>query len=200
MTRILYVSPHLDDVAFSCAGRVQKDVSLGHEVTVISVCTADQEQRICEDAAAMTSLGCLWTHLGLPDGADRPGATLFGPPGRFVDAIAQALGPHIGTADRVIGPLGVGGHVDHIGTFKALQLLGGASGWYVDLPYGQVPGAVEARVRSTGLQMTELAPFLADPSVRARAVACYASQSFFWPVVAETERFFAARPQPPIGH
>ena len=200
MTRLLYVSPHLDDVVFSCAGRLHRDVSAGDQVTVVTVCTADQAERSREDVTALTSLGCLWIHLGLPDGADRPETTLFGSPGRFVEAAAQALGPVVRAADRVIGPLGVGGHVDHMATFEALERLGGVSCWYVDLPYAQVPGAVEARVRSTGTLMIELPSCVSDPLIRARTMAYYASQSFFWPAVAQEERFFARQPHDAIGH
>ncbi|MCL6509486.1 MAG: PIG-L family deacetylase [Anaerolineae bacterium] len=101
---ILFVSPHLDDVALSCGGLVYRLTSEGRPVTIASVCTADRpadrplseaaqrehrqwqlgdrpyERRRAEDEQACQVLGATAVHLGLLDAVyrcDERGAPLY---------------------------------------------------------------------------------------------------------------------------
>jgi len=92
-----FISPHLDDIALSCAGMVQRLVREGQSVSIVTVCTADRpletlaplsaaaqhvhwewqlgEQpyahRRAEDARACAALGATCIHLGLLDAVYR---------------------------------------------------------------------------------------------------------------------------------
>jgi len=86
-TRVLAVSPHLDDAAFSCGATLARLAREGHEVTVVTVFTASVEAptgfalacqtdkglaadvdylalRRAEDDAALAALGARGVHLG----------------------------------------------------------------------------------------------------------------------------------------
>ncbi len=95
---ILFISPHLDDVALSCGGLVSRLVSQGRSVIIATVCTADTPAvtsqplssaakhvhwewqlgddnpyalRRTEDLAACKAMGATPLHLGLPDAVYR---------------------------------------------------------------------------------------------------------------------------------
>ena len=94
-----FVSPHLDDIALSCAGTVHRLVSEGQSVSIVTVCTADRPpdiaaplsaaakhvhwewqlgerpyaHRRAEDVSACASLGATCIHLGLLDAVYRHG-------------------------------------------------------------------------------------------------------------------------------
>ncbi|BCX02146.1 MAG: GlcNAc-PI de-N-acetylase [Candidatus Roseilinea sp.] len=101
---ILFVSPHLDDVALSCGGLVYRLASAGQPITIATVCTADHpanqplseaarhehrqwqlgdqpyQGRRAEDARACRVLGATAAHLGLLDAiyrCDEHGAPLY---------------------------------------------------------------------------------------------------------------------------
>lgn len=104
---ILFVSPHLDDIALSCGGLVRRLAAHGQRVVIATVCTADRpagqplfaaaqhvhgewqlgdEQpyaiRRQEDAAGCAVLGAQPIHLGLLDAIyrqDEAGAPLYHP-------------------------------------------------------------------------------------------------------------------------
>ena len=85
----IYLSPHLDDVVFSCGGRIHREVGGGLSVLVATVATAPASARLSryarrfhrrgglgddavarrreEDEAAVRMLGAAALHLGLPD-------------------------------------------------------------------------------------------------------------------------------------
>jgi LmbE family N-acetylglucosaminyl deacetylase len=91
----IFISPHLDDIALSCGGLVQRLVRSGEPVTVVSVCTADAPaeqplsaaarhvhwewqlgeqpyaKRRAEDEAACRLLGAHAIHLNLLDAVYR---------------------------------------------------------------------------------------------------------------------------------
>ncbi len=93
---ILFISPHLDDVALSCGGLVHRLTSQGQPLTIASVFTADTPvgqplssaakhvhwewqlgdsnpyaHRRAEDITACSVLGATPLHLGLPDAVYR---------------------------------------------------------------------------------------------------------------------------------
>ncbi len=100
---VVFVSPHLDDVALSCGGLVYRLTKGGQPVTIATVCTADHPDdqplsptaqllhqrwglgkyahRRAEDEQACRLLGARCVHLGLLDAiyrCDDGGAPLYG--------------------------------------------------------------------------------------------------------------------------
>lgn len=90
MTRHIYLSPHLDDAALSCGGRIARQTADGEEVLVVTVFAGDPDlerlspfarilhqiwgdppapiaERREEDRAAMRRLGASFVHLGFLD-------------------------------------------------------------------------------------------------------------------------------------
>ncbi len=150
---VLYVSPHLDDAVFSCAGGLLKKVAAGEHVVVCTVFSAGtgSELRRAEDAAAMELLGAEAVHLGFEDAPDREGfapsfptlvldaqvqAELVREVAEAISAVVERLRPR-----EVWFPLGVGGHVDHLTVFEAGCLLRTAAPvyFYEERPYAFVP-------------------------------------------------------------
>jgi LmbE family N-acetylglucosaminyl deacetylase len=142
VTRVVAVSPHLDDAVFSAGGTLALLSAAGHEVVVVTVftgsvpaptgfalaCQTDKglapdvdymALRRDEDAAALARLGVRGEHLGLLEaphrGYDSPAALFAGRlAGDDVDgAVTEALAPWIASADLVLAPQSVGDHVDH---------------------------------------------------------------------------------------
>lgn len=92
---VVFVSPHLDDIALSCGGFVHRLASRGQRVVILTVCTADAPEswplsaaaqhvhwewqlgagpyacRRAEDERACASLGAQAIHLGLLDAVYR---------------------------------------------------------------------------------------------------------------------------------
>jgi len=75
---VVYVSPHLDDVAFSCTGHIQEQRRRGLRVLVVTVFTgrgegparnefADYRPRLEEDELAMKILGVYWFYGGFEE-------------------------------------------------------------------------------------------------------------------------------------
>jgi len=157
--------------------------------------------RRAEDEAAARALGAPLTTLPLVDGAfrhtgypDWP-AMLVAPAPQDAELPAQIAlalrGTGLVTAETVlVGPLGVGRHVDHRLVLAALRQLAGevAAVWlYEDFPYaigypytahGDLPDAVRLALADAGL--TDATPttvnIAAHIETRIRAVACYRSQ------------------------
>jgi LmbE family N-acetylglucosaminyl deacetylase len=91
MSHAIFISPHLDDAALSCGGGIARLAGSGTQVTIVTVCTADQppgaplsrvarrvhaswcagerpfEARRAEDLQAARILGAKADHLGLLD-------------------------------------------------------------------------------------------------------------------------------------
>ncbi len=162
------MSPHLDDAAWSAGAVLAGMVAGGWQVEVLSVFTASVPDpspfsvacrvdkglpadcdylslRRTEDRGAAAHLGAIAWHAGLREAPDRgypDPASLFGPlrPGDdgLVDEIVDAVGDRTASADLVIGPVGLGGHVDHRLVVEALDRLGepgGAQLRWLDEPY-----------------------------------------------------------------
>jgi LmbE family N-acetylglucosaminyl deacetylase len=100
-----------------------------------------------EDRAAATALGAVVQHFSNLDCIYRTDPagnfiypeSVFDPP-RPADAslpvrIAAELAPNLVPGDRIICPLAVGNHVDHVLTFKAVGLLRRPLIYYADFPY-----------------------------------------------------------------
>lgn len=131
----IYISPHMDDVAYSCVGRIIDQREQGERVLVVTVFTAPptsmalpavtaHARRMREDKRAMALLGVEHQRLGFPDAPDRdPALSDFyniicgdSPTDVAVrDGLISTL-DHLAdehTPNRIYVPLAVGHHVDH---------------------------------------------------------------------------------------
>lgn len=201
MTRVVAVSPHLDDALFSAGATLATLAADGAHVEVVTVFTATMPRprgfalacqtekgipaqvdymalRRREDVRACEAIGAFAVHLGLPEAPHRgydSAAALFAG-AREDDAIAEtvaaALDPLLHDADLVLTCQGVGAHVDHL---QVLRALGGRpDARWRDLPYGLRAGADAPPPDHVALQ--------ADPvalSAKLTGCAAYASQLGF---------------------
>jgi hypothetical protein len=165
----LFLSPHLDDAVFSCAGRILNEKRAGAEViiaTLFSHCGKNSDRRLeyhsrrREDRAAARRVGAKTIWLGLPDAPSRCSyycsfrTLIFGEaPGEsdWKPKIAQHLEDLVGQLqpDRIYAPLAVGNHIDHRLTFEAaLKLKHPPSSrlFYEERPYALVPHATAWRL------------------------------------------------------
>ncbi|MCX5745575.1 MAG: hypothetical protein NT062_24120 [Proteobacteria bacterium] len=147
----VFVSPHFDDVALSCGGRVRPGD------LVISLFTrtrhrAVEQRRAAEDGAACALAGARQLDLGFDDAPDRVG---IAPTFRalvldaaldraLVRELRGAIRTHARGASEVWIPLGIGGHIDHRTTFAAAPR---GARFYADRPYAFVPAFVALRRR-----------------------------------------------------
>ena len=140
----LVISPHLDDAVLSLGGAIAAWITEGRRVVVASVYTkgpplaevaphmrkfADYATRRAEDAAACATLGAEPRYLDQIERAFRPpyltGWGFFRtPPERdgfsTLGAVTHALDSLLPLApDRILVPLGIGNHVDHVETLIA---------------------------------------------------------------------------------
>ena len=202
--RVLAVSPHLDDAAFSAGATLAALADAGHEVTVVTCFTrsvpdptgfalacqldkglpADVDYmalRRAENDAAMAVLGAASVELDLPEAPHRG----------YTSAPDLFAGVHPGddvwtdVADRLAGqdadlwlaPQALGGHVDHLHVLRAVAALDRPVLWWRDSPYVlRRPDAVPGAALPDGLTPVEL-PQL--PDRRADACACYTTQLGF---------------------
>jgi LmbE family N-acetylglucosaminyl deacetylase len=190
--RALFVSPHLDDVAFSCGGTLAALAREGWHCTLLTCFTASVADprgfalacqtdkgiapevdymalRRREDELAAQRLGAVEVvHLPLPEAPHRGYASapeLFGP---VRDDVWRELAPLLPRGhDRVFLPQGKGGHVDHVQVIRAAEAAGLRGSHYADLPYD--------------LDGTDGHPGPVTPDLAAKADACaaYASQLGF---------------------
>lgn len=147
----VYISPHLDDVALSCGGRILRERALGRSVLVVTVFTADagpcreipphvrarvgdMAERRREDERAMARLGADFLWLDHPEALfrDRAYHTLVGVLSRLVasdrDWIVRLASEFEHLVERarprrLYCPLGIGHHADHRVVFEAALLL-----------------------------------------------------------------------------
>lgn len=167
MPTALFLSPHLDDAVFSCAGMIQQIIAAGNTVVVASVFTtgsSSHEGRWAEDLAAAAQLGFQTRHLHVLDAPFRSPAyqsfsdILYG--WHEADkATSQAVVAHFQALEedyqpsKVFAPLAAGTHVDHRIVHQAARELGWADRvcFYEDRPYAYARGAVERRLSALGV-------------------------------------------------
>lgn len=165
MKTALFISPHLDDAVFSCAGMMRRLAEDGWQVLVATVFSEggdEHPQRRAEDLDAAEKLGFEVLHLGFKDAPFRePGNhtlrdILFGwhpADSATVLAVADALlALRVKRApSRVFVPMGVGTHVDHRIVHEAALAVGWGSevSFYEDRPYAYARGAVDRRLGQT---------------------------------------------------
>ncbi len=219
--KVLAVSPHLDDAAFSVGGTLAALAAAGHQVTVVTCFTASVPERdgfalACqldkglpadvdylalrraEDAAAMAVLGATLVHLGLPEAPHRgytSAADLFAGIHDGDEAwrsLTTALEGY--DADLWLAPQALGGHVDHLQVLRAVAGLDRPALWWRDSPYVlRDPTARPGPELPDGLAEVRLPQ---DLDRRAEACACYPTQlGFQFGGVAEMRTALAELPE-----
>ena len=151
--KILLVSPHPDDIAWSLGATVRR-LPNPHVLTVFSKTVyapaspshgtdAASAVREAEETAWAALVGATVRRRGLPDASLRGydddtemGAT---PDPDIVYAVTDLVRAEIAAVapELVLAPLAVGGHVDHEAVRLAVAACGGEPEvlWYEDLPY-----------------------------------------------------------------
>lgn len=189
MQPILYLSPHPDDVVFSCGGSLALDCASG-PVTLVTAFTrpAQAAARLAEDRSAAELLGCRHVNLDLPAALDRPevrGALdVYAPLGPqhlgVISELVARLRPLLVEQPLLYAPLGVGGHSDHRLCFVAARALAESLGLtlrlYEDQPFSQAPYAVARRLAL--LRARAVASDPAPPAAATDAVGQAAQQRF----------------------
>ena len=202
--RVLAVSPHLDDAAFSVGGALALLADAGHEVSVVTCFTASvpgptgfalacqtdkglgpevdyMAVRRAEDAAAQAVLTTTAVHLPLREAPHRgydSAAALFAGV-RSDDLVWQELAALLQDlqADLWLAPQGLGAHVDHLQVVRAVAALERPTAWWRDAPYVlKQPDAQPSPDLPSGLSPVVLP---ADRDRRADACACYVTQLGF---------------------
>ncbi|WP_067900620.1 PIG-L deacetylase family protein [Actinomadura chibensis] len=145
-------SAHLDDAVLSAsvqlarpgaevvtvfAGAPPEDVENTEwgRLTRASSAAERHRERLAEDDAAMSALGCAWRRLDEPEDEFRTGAPDLG-------RLADRLRPDVADAAEIWIPAGIGGHPDHVALRRAVLAALDAAGdratpvhLYADLPY-----------------------------------------------------------------
>ena len=192
--KLLAVSPHLDDAAFSAGGLLAARAAEGWAVTVATCFTGNVEHptgfalacqldkglaadadnmalRRAEDEAACRELGATPVHLPFLEAPHRgyaSAAQLFA--GRradddMVDRLAPALTELVADHDLILGPLCLGDHVDHHVVRDALARVAPGALLWEDWPYAdRAPAAGEPAM---------VEPL--TPTTRARRIAACAA-------------------------
>lgn len=221
---VVLLSPHPDDIAFSLGGwLVRRPLAAGAPrlVTVFStsryttgalddVSTVTRLRR-AEDEAYAAAHGLALAHLGLPDSSvlgmtddDQRTASASDDPRR--DATRAAVARAVGDADLVLGPLALGGHIDHRLVAAALrELRGDGCAYYEDLPYAagfsvsEIAAAAEAALGAAARAIA----LPIDLASKRTAIAAYGSQlqaSEVAAIEAHAQRLGAGRPVERVWH
>ena len=202
--RVVAVSPHLDDAAFSVGGALAVLADAGHDVTVLTCFTGSVDRptgfaltcqtdkglapdadylalRREEDGRAMAVLGARLVHLPLVEapyrGYDSAPALFAGV--RDDDDVWRDLVEQLRPveADLWLAPQGLGAHVDHLQVVRAVAALQRPTAWWRDAPYVlRAPDAQPSPDLPVGLTAV---PLTADRGRRADACARYATQLGF---------------------
>jgi LmbE family N-acetylglucosaminyl deacetylase len=161
----LFLSPHADDIAFSCPARLSWEARRGQRALVLALFGSTEEES--KGAAAVRQLGADFLAAGLDgEAADAPAATRNLAYDRRPDdeervvkaaRLLADVEPRV-RARQVYVPLGVGGHADH-GLIHAAALRAFTSGdgrnvyLYEERPEAFVPGAVRVRLGLLGARL-----------------------------------------------
>jgi LmbE family N-acetylglucosaminyl deacetylase len=172
MGTTLVISPHLDDAVLSVGGSIAAWTALGERVVVATVFThspplteiaprmrrfADYPMRRDEDARACAAVGAEARWLGQIERAFRPPFLkvrdcFTTPPDRAGFATVPGIIATLATLDelapdRILVPLGVGNHVDHVATLIGATDWAVARGWRDRLTFYEDVYALSTRMR-----------------------------------------------------
>jgi LmbE family N-acetylglucosaminyl deacetylase len=154
VSTILVISPHLDDAVLSVGGTIAERTAAGDRVVIATMYTdgpplddvvpamrkwADYPARRAEDAKACAAVGAEVRWLGHVERAFRKpflsGLTYFTTPAEIAGfAALPQLTASLSALDeldpdRILLPLGIGNHVDHVETMIAASRWALAHGW-----------------------------------------------------------------------
>ena len=178
--KYIYLSPHLDDVVFSCGGLIWEQTQKGHDVEIWTIFSADPPEgelsplaksihqdwdldedpiqvRRKEDLNACQILGarpkylpyldCIYRKSPQGEGIYQTVQDIFGgldPAEReLIDLLSQDLENQLPSDAVITAPLGIGNHVDHEITRKAVRELESPVFYYADFPYLREPDGLE---------------------------------------------------------
>jgi len=162
----LFLSPHADDIAFSCPARLAWEARRGQRALVLALFESPDESS--KGAAAVERLGADFVAAGLDPARRRTSAASFrdlaydrgADDEEWVVRAARLLAdvePRV-RARQVYVPLGVGGHIDHrLAHAAALRAFTSGDGrnvyLYEERPEAFVPGAVRVRLGLLGARL-----------------------------------------------
>lgn len=214
----IFVSPHLDDVVFSIGGMACADGGHASKAVVVTVFAGPPvadlpmrslhrdmaqsdsvswselhalwQQRVAEDQAAMSILGCDLVHLPFPEAGFRPNThnwrQVWGSPSSELDGLATAIeAALLAVCQRhgnlpIYAPIAVGWHVDHLITFRCAESLRRAGldvRYYEDFPYAVRSGHIDKRLRELDFPMRrQTIDVTPHRQRRIAAATCYRSQ------------------------
>lgn len=186
---LVFVSPHPDDVVWSCGGLVARAVAGGANARVVVVFDGGEDgsgapsPRIAEDRAALKILRAERHSLGLTDAALRQnccGQRMYPnglalrrcerhPDDAVLEELTRAVPATLEGADAVIAPLARQTHIDHVLTRHAIEANRPPAMsvyYYQEFPYPDLaPGFAHER-----------ADIPVDTDLWLRASQCYRSQ------------------------
>lgn len=175
----LYLSPHADDAALACAGRLHAERARGERAVVLVLFDSDVDAA----AEALAEWGVDVSAVGLTPGGRRRSESRYRSLGfekspddaeaqEAVLRILADVAPRV-RARQVYVPLGVGGHIDHRLVHEAaLQVLTDEPGrnlfLYEERPEAFAPGAVRVRLGLLGARLPPAATGSAERASLAR--------------------------------
>jgi LmbE family N-acetylglucosaminyl deacetylase len=181
----LYLSPHAEDAAISCAGGILEERERGLRVLVVTLFGGEPPGA---DLLPTRLLGAHQVFLGLPEAAacqpngstfesvfygSRDGEAIVGEAAHLLGEIARRVQPR-----HVYAPLAVWSHVDHRVVHDAARRTFTPHAdrdvfFYEDRPYGLLPGAVKIRLSQLGARLPPGAAAFTDDGGLARFVLSY---------------------------
>jgi len=169
--RSVYISPHVDDVVFSCGGSLARAEEMPESLVIyiFSESGRGTEKRKREEEHVARMLGYDYHFLGFDDLFRRDPAGRLSPrmkrllQNHHEPDLRQRIQQELRTVltqvefDSVFLPLGVGMHFDHQICFELYRAFTSAKNtfFYEDIPYLLAPGVLEARLQYlTGQALT----------------------------------------------
>ncbi len=169
-TKLIYISPHLDDAILSCGGLIYEQIKAGKAVEVWTVTAGipdaqrlpefarqinaewginldalqtrlEEDKRACEVVGAkavhLPWLDCIYRYKLDGDALIKNNDALFDtePEAKLVTEISQFLLATTLKTTKVISPMAIGNHIDHLLTVKAIEESGLKCQFYADYPY-----------------------------------------------------------------
>lgn len=145
--RTIYLSAHLDDAILSCGGLIYDQVARGCDVEVWTFfCATPPDKpeenyikRLEEDDRAVSLLGATPDYLCQQDAFGRGYESAWAPVKEedeaFILTLSKIIEQELKPNDKLVCPLAVGNHVDHVVLRRACENLDVPVTYYVDFPY-----------------------------------------------------------------
>lgn len=145
--RTIYLSAHLDDAVLSCGGLIHNQVKKGRDVEIWTFFCAtppdkpeeNYQKRKQEDDLAVSLLGAVPMHYCEQDafgrGYESAWSSIKEEDEAFILTLARIIEQELKPNDKVMCPLAVGNHVDHVVLRRAAEKLDIPLTYYVDFPY-----------------------------------------------------------------